>query len=282
MNSSDETPRSALPDTLASTIASALKSVGAHSVRPQDVWEHLQNAGHDPESAGALSAAELSDVSLAFACARHDSGAVAYFVTSHAAALREAAARIMRSGHDIDECVQAVRVKLLVGGEDNVPRIASYLGKGSLRGWVQVVAVRHAISMKRKGAGRIEADSDGALAEMLSTGDAELDALRAKYVDEFRTAFRTGIQNLSSDDRRVLREHILDGMTIDDMAKLHGVSRATTARWVVSAREELGKLVRRELSSKLKLNHHEFESIARLVRSQLDISYSALARSRTE
>lgn len=281
MNSSDETPRSALPDDIRASIASALKSGGAQSSRAEEVWKHLHAAGHDSSSIAQLSAAELADVCLAFACARHDAGAVAYFVTSYATALREAVARIMRNGHDIDECVQAVRVKLLVGGEDNVPRIASYLGRGSLRGWVQVVAVRHAISMKRRGANRTETEADESLAEMLSTGDSELDALRAKYVDEFRTAFRSGIENLSSDDRRVLREHILEGMTIDDMAKTHGVSRATTARWVVSAREELGKLVRKDLSSKLKLNQHEFESIARLVRSQLDISYSALARSRT-
>lgn len=275
-NSEAEKAPAKMPSAVGPKLEAALKSFGAGSLPLLGVWEHVLACHDSVEKVESLGSAELLDLVLAYACAQHDTAAVSFFVTHYADALREAAARILKNGDDIDECVQAVRVKLLVGGTDGSPRMNSYLGRGSLRGWVQVVTVRHAISMKRKPAAKHTGENDAELAEMLSTGDTELDAFRARYLTEFREAFRAAMRNLAPDDSRVLREHVIDGLTVDDMARVHGVSRATTARWVCSAREELGKLVRRELTQKLKLSRDEFESIARLVRSQLDISYSAL------
>jgi RNA polymerase sigma-70 factor (ECF subfamily) len=53
---------------------------------------------------------------------------------------------------------------------------------------------------------------------------------------------------------------------------MHGVHRATSARWLKRVREQLYQETRRGLMARLRLTPSEFESALRLVRSQLDVS----------
>jgi len=70
----------------------------------------------------------------------------------------------------------------------------------------------------------------------------------------------------------VLRLHLLDGLNIDRIGQLHDVHRATAARWLASAREALAKDTQRILQARLQVSRSEFESLLRLVRSDLDVS----------
>jgi RNA polymerase sigma-70 factor (ECF subfamily) len=55
------------------------------------------------------------------------------------------------------------------------------------------------------------------------------------------------------------------------------VSRATVARWLASARDELKERTLNELVGRLKLPEAELESVLELVRSQLELSLSRVA-----
>jgi len=70
----------------------------------------------------------------------------------------------------------------------------------------------------------------------------------------------------------VLRQHTLDGQSIDRLAALHGVHRATAARWIDAARGTVLAGTQRELIQRLGLNTSELASVIRLIQSQLELS----------
>jgi len=69
-----------------------------------------------------------------------------------------------------------------------------------------------------------------------------------------------------------MRPDHLDRLTIDDLARIYGVHRATAARWVAAAHEAVLDGCKRALAERLGLSTSELDSIIALVQSQLDIS----------
>jgi RNA polymerase sigma-70 factor, ECF subfamily len=78
-------------------------------------------------------------------------------------------------------------------------------------------------------------------------------------------------------DRNLLRLHVLDGLAIDDIGALHGVHRATAARWIERTREDVARAVRRDLMRQLGIDPFEVDDLLRWVQSQIDLSLSGLA-----
>jgi RNA polymerase sigma-70 factor (ECF subfamily) len=74
---------------------------------------------------------------------------------------------------------------------------------------------------------------------------------------------------------------VSDGLTLPQLATVHRVSRATVARWIAAAREVLVETTRQLLAERLCLSPADYDSVAALVRSQLDLTLSTL-RSETE
>jgi RNA polymerase sigma-70 factor (ECF subfamily) len=64
------------------------------------------------------------------------------------------------------------------------------------------------------------------------------------------------------------------GLSIDALGALHGVHRATCARWIASARHDILAALRKRLRGGLGLDHRDIESAIALVRSRLDLSLS--------
>jgi RNA polymerase sigma-70 factor len=126
---------------------------------------------------------------------------------------------------------------LLVG--DGSPKIADYAGRGELVGWLRVTATRKALSLLRK-TNREESLDDVLLDHWPDTGgDPSEQHLRAKYAAELKRAIHQAFADLEVRQRNLLRQHILDELTIDDLARLYRAHRATCARWVADAREIL-------------------------------------------
>jgi RNA polymerase sigma-70 factor (ECF subfamily) len=70
--------------------------------------------------------------------------------------------------------------------------------------------------------------------------------------------------------------HLLDGASIDRIAAVHSVHRATAARWLERIRERLASGTRRLLQERLRVSRDELASLVRLIDSQLDLSLSTL------
>jgi len=220
--------------------------------------------------AAALAAAPAGDLAIAAACAAQEPTAHAAFE----AVLGEvnAAGASTRASQDlIAEVKQLLRVQLLVAREGKPPGIAGYKGKGPLRGWVRITATRELIRHLKKQ--QRETPIERSLEDALGTAsDPMLSQLKAEYRTEFATALREAIEQLSAEDRTLLRQSIVDQLSIDAIGAAFGVHRATAARWLSRARAALVSATRNILSQRLKLPVEEIDSVIRLVQSRLDAS----------
>ncbi len=163
-----------------------------------------------------------------------------------------------------------------MGAEGKRAKLADYSGRGDLRGWLRVTATRAAVKLSQRTAKRPTV-SDERLAELPSGGaDADLQYLKALYGAAFRDAFREALEGLETRDKNILRQHFLEGMTIDDLGATYKVHRATAARWIQSARESLLRRTREAFSKSAHLRPAECDSVIRLLESRIDVTLQRL------
>jgi RNA polymerase sigma-70 factor (ECF subfamily) len=104
--------------------------------------------------------------------------------------------------------------------------------------------------------------------------DPELEGLKRKYREEFKLAFHAALAKLTDRERNLLRYELVGNLSIDEIAKLYDVHRATLARWRAAAREKLFVETERSLRTALGIGATDFRSIVRWIDSELDVSLS--------
>ncbi|MBC8070294.1 MAG: sigma-70 family RNA polymerase sigma factor [Deltaproteobacteria bacterium] len=210
-------------------------------------------------------------IALADACVDGDTDAIAAFHRTHLGDIEHAIARARAPERLVDDIRQIVLAKLLPPGK----KLARYAGRGALHNWVRAVTVRETISVLRAGD---DAPLDDTPLELAATGDLELSFIRKGEREHVRAALRAAFAALEPEDRAVLRYRFVDGLTLDQLAVVLGVHRATGARWLARIREELLRGVKRRLFDQLGLRPQEFDSLVALVRSNLEITLGGLLR----
>ena len=224
--------------------------------------------------ATTVDAIHAPDLWLALACMNGDGAACELFDRQFVSRLRPALGQFGLSADEIDETLQMLRTKLLVGDGEG-PRIAEYSGRADLRMWLRTIALRAAIDLRRAHRD-VQADDAELAAQPAIADDPELVHLRDRYRDELAAAVTAAIRELDARDRLLLKYHYLDGLSVDRIGALYTIHRATAARWVAAAREALATRAQRILIAKLRVTPSELRSIARLVESQLDLSMRRL------
>jgi RNA polymerase sigma-70 factor, ECF subfamily len=230
-------------------------------------------AGCGSDVASALAAIPAIDLALAAACAVQEPTAHAAF--DGVLAEVDAAGAATRAPKDVVEDVkQMLRVQLLVSRDDRPPGIIGYKGKGPLRGWIRITATRELIRQLKKAAREQPIDEVSRKLEdaLGAEPDPVLEHLKAEYRSEFATALREAIAELSAEDRTLLRQQIVDQLSIDELGAAYGVHRATAARWINRARGALVAATRSRLAARLAVPTEEIDSVIRLVQSRLDAS----------
>jgi RNA polymerase sigma-70 factor (ECF subfamily) len=217
---------------------------------------------------------EEDEVALAQACATGDAKALATFERLYLADVPAGLAHMKLDRAMVDDVVQEVRAKLLVGVDGAPPRILEYAGQGKLRGLCQVMAARAALTRLRGNKRTISDDGVDALA--VAADDPELAFLKAHYRDAFKTAFTDAAGELDARDRNLLRLHHLGGVTLDQLAAMYGVHRATAVRWLADVRKRLLAGTRTRLRATLSVSGDELDSIMELIGSRLEASVRRL------
>ena len=236
-----------------------------------------QRVQDDPET--KLDSLHEADLYLAMALADNDEAALRVFEAELVPQIDVALRRLRLAGGTADEVKQALRFELLVGA-DGYRRIADYAGRGELAAWLRVSATRKAFKVIRK------IDREETLDEILldhwpdATPGPEQKQLRSQYTAELKKAIREAFAGLEVRQRNLLRQHILDELTIDDLARLYRVHRATCARWLADARADLGKLTRKKLMSALGMPTNDVDSLLRFLDSDIELSISRILMSR--
>jgi RNA polymerase sigma-70 factor, ECF subfamily len=201
------------------------------------------------------------------------SAAVAFLAAEYLGAARTAVARMNLGDARADDALQIFRDRLFVRDGVSAPKILDYGGRGDLRGWLRVGAVRQALKVVRGERREIASDDERIFEEGAGAArDPELDQMKALYQPAFKRAFQAALASLPDREKNLLRQSAIDGLSIDDLAALYRVHRATCARWLEGARQTLFSETRRQLVEEAGIAEAECDSIIRLVQSQLHVT----------
>jgi RNA polymerase sigma-70 factor (ECF subfamily) len=213
-----------------------------------------------------------SDLFLACACAFGDTTAIAIFERNMLPAAAEAIGRVNDNPDFVKEALQTVSCRILV--EPGL-KIAEYSARGALVAWTKVVATR--LALNQLGASRRLVTGRGELAQRLVHDhfEAETQVMKGRYSEVFQRALSDAVNTLPARERNVLRMHLVGRCSIDQIGRAYSVHRATAARWLSATKKRLFGSVRDKLRDlQPKLTDEEFKSVARLVQSQLDLTFA--------
>lgn len=208
------------------------------------------------------------DLTLAFAAAKGHEAAWRVFERRCRPAVRAALHKVLAMSL-AEDAEQGLFAELAVAQSS---ALLSYAGEGPLAGWLVVVATRRAWKLANRKTPVVEADDT--LLDRVVDGqkDPALELFKSQYAETFRTCVKGAFARLTPKERNLLRLHHLDGVQTAELARVHGVHRATVVRWLADARQSFVSNFRDEFAAKLGTNRLEVDSLARVFRSGLDIS----------
>lgn len=251
----------------------------AYLLAGRTVWPNFKISDAEFEAyvaarapAGAVpSAAFAGDLLLACACVGRDEDAIGAFHAEYTPIIRRVLLR-RHAAEMADDSLQLVLERLLIAPAGSAPKLAEYRGSAALRSWVATVAARTLAMMRRSSERRREEElgQDPLLAA--AGADPELLYLKEHCRSELELAIVGALGRLTDRERTLLRLHLGEGMSIDQLGEMYAVNRATTARWIAAARRTLVESARAELRQKLGISASECESLMALVQSQFHLS----------
>lgn len=238
----------------------------------------------EPEHFAAFASersAELTDLRadlvLACACLAGQPEAIAVL---DAELLAPVAARIAREGAGMDAAEEVrgrLRASLLVCEPGRRPKLATYTGRGELRGWLEVVATRESYKVLRKLPPR---GDDDILASLPDDDDLEMRHIKTQHREQLGRAFADALAGLPRKDRLLLRQRYLDRLTFEEVAALHAAHRITVMRWFARIEKKLLLEIRRLLMTRLCLGASEVAHLVDDARSRFDLSLHGILDSK--
>ncbi len=219
----------------------------------------------------------IEELYLTCACAHGDAEALRLFELHYMPKARVALLAMRLDAHDIDELLQRLRVYLFVDQVGGQLRITQFRGRGTLGSWLAVSAVRSAYKLITRES-REQPSEDEQLARITTRDDDHEASAKQRHRAAFTEAFGAALTSLDDREKNLLRQHYLDGLSIDQLGSLYRAHRTTTARWLVAARERLLERTRAHLMQRLRVPLADCDSIIRNVKSQFDSDAVPLLR----
>jgi RNA polymerase sigma-70 factor, ECF subfamily len=220
----------------------------------------------------AVEAVKGADLYLAVACVDGNERAIAIVRDMLATEVRFAATKTTASKEQLADVTGAMSRVLFVDEPERPAALRAYSARGDLKSYLRVIATRELVRVVNRGRREVGVEDDDFIDRIVPRTDPELSILRERYRGDVDEAMRSALQTLDERERALLRYAFVDNLTVADVGKLYDVHKATAARWVAAAREELGKRIRDELAKRLKIDVDEVDSIVRLVQSRIDVS----------
>jgi RNA polymerase sigma-70 factor (ECF subfamily) len=242
-------------------------------------------AEHAPlgvDADNALDHLHAADLYLAFGCARGERSALDGFDRTFRVDIDAIVRRFEGSGLAGDDLRQALHEKLFVGKSGAHPKIADYSGQGFLQNWIRVTTVRAFTDLARVSVRPSAQSPEEELLALADSDDLELSFLKKHYRAGFKRAFEEAVRELDPRERNLLRQSVVHGLGIDQVAAVYGIHRATAARRIEKARDALLTATRKSLMTTLAIDKTEFESVMALIRSRLDVSIHRVLGSKSE
>jgi RNA polymerase sigma-70 factor (ECF subfamily) len=214
-----------------------------------------------------------SELYLCCACAANDGAATSILMAQYLRVIERQLAVSRRHREVIEDAMQMLRIKLLVGPR---ARIGSYAGRGPLLGWLRVAAKRMLLDLLR--ARRFQQAEARSLAEGSVSREPEFVSAisRGRYRAPFLDGLRYSFGALDTEDRLLMKRAYLEGKTIDELGGACSVHRSTAARRLQRIRQQIAASLRQQLATKYALSAAEFEDVARDLCADLQLDLQVL------
>ena len=219
----------------------------------------------------AAETVRAADLYLAIACVDGDAKAIETVRNWLHSEVQFAASKTTTSKDQVAEVTASLSRTLFVDEPERPAALRAYTARGDLKAYLRVIARRELMRVVNLGRREVDLDVD-IIDNLVPPSDPEISLLRERYRDDVDKALRAAVRGLDERERALLRYAFVDGLNVDAIGKLYDVHRATAARWVAAAREQLGKKIRDEIAAQLKIDVAEVDSIVRLVQSRIDVS----------
>jgi RNA polymerase sigma-70 factor (ECF subfamily) len=236
------------------------------SADPDKLMDHLQRLA---SPCGDL---DLFGHELQLACACLCGDSFAWRVLERNYISRISLMMLRRGGADhdfVDEVVQRLRARLFLPPN---PRLASYAANAPLLVWMRVIAARIGATIRRRtppAADELRTD------HLLEEPCPEARDAR-RYAELIDASVRQAFGRLPLHDRRLLRLHHIDGVSLDRLGILYDVHRTTIARWLADVRLRIFLSVEGEVKQHTALTPSEFRNVVGLLVSGLDANVTLL------
>jgi RNA polymerase sigma-70 factor (ECF subfamily) len=244
---------------------------------PAIAISHERFATYLKERAGFTHA---SDLYLACGCIDRIAPALAAFDEHY---IRSLPARVQRLGLAatvVEEMQQVLREKLLVAPPGQLPRLATYSGRGPLHAWIRAAAVRTALNLLRA-TWREDLTGDdepsGRAVDPAMSPEREL--RHAAYGEAITKALRDATRDLAAEDRLLLQMHFADGISAEQIGRTLGINRVTAHRRLVRAYRQIERGAIALLRQRLGVAPEDLDSVLSITRSRLEISVRTLLAS---
>lgn len=234
----------------------------------------------DEASASQLAALHHAELWLCCACALGDGQALAVFEAQYLPLAEGAARSVLKRDHDVADAMQRLRTRLFTADGERPAAITSYAGRGPLSGWLRRIARNMALNMRRASRGEVALDEAG---EHVTTtepvaADAELLLLKVRFRPQLREAIAFAFARLAPDQKTLLRDYVVDGKTLEQIAADRAVAVSTVSRWLSRVRAKLGRDAKRRFAEETNLPGTECDSLIRVVTASMHLSVGRLLR----
>jgi RNA polymerase sigma-70 factor (ECF subfamily) len=265
-----------LDETLSALLARARAVWPGFSVGDELFVGYVAARVQDEARLARLDTLHAEDLYLACACANGVALAIEALDRRYLADLPESLRRAGVPEANAAEAVQRLRERLFVTAPPALARITEYEGRGALAGWLRVAAMRLAGNLRRDEGTRARHTRALDAPEAVRAMDPELVLLERRYAQAFNQALKDAFVTLTAEERAVLRMHFGDGLNIERIGAVLGLSRATVGRRVIAGRERLFSQSMQLLGERLNATPDELQSLLGALRSKLEVSLTAL------
>lgn len=239
---------------------------------------HLPLVGAQAEELSVLRGNELY---LVCAYGLGDEAAYKILEAQYMPKVHQALVRLSTPPPLMSDIEQELRHRLIEMHDPSIQR-RGYSGRSGLAGWLCLSAIR-AARLRLKRGQRERPLEQAALMVIPGLGKtAETDLLTQRYKEAFQSAFAHAIAALSARERNLLRYHFLMNLSIDQVAPIYGVHRATVARWIGRAQERLVTQTRQQFLARVPESPESLVEVMELIQSQLSLNLGRLLESTAE
>jgi RNA polymerase sigma-70 factor (ECF subfamily) len=213
-------------------------------------WGCDADAASDAQKAAFLASIRVKELVLARACALGNEPAWEAFLVEYREMLYSAAYGITKQdagGRELADSLYAELYGVSARGERRQSKLASYIGRGSLAGWLRSVLAQRYVDEYRKAQRLVNIEDQDAelLAAMPQTQAIEGDAHREALAESVGAVLR----QLTAEGRFLLHSYYLDGRNLAEIATLLGVHESTISRRLKRLATSLRKQILKHLES---------------------------------